>query len=212
MNIVTRLTVVCFLTIGAQLMVIAIHGKMDPPPGPLPNIGPDTLPMNIGDFKGRDEPLDQRVFAATNADAMLNRVYRNELGDSVIASVGVWTEYKRGIPHRPELCYSTAGWDVVSRRLINIPINGGKPIQVKQFVFQRNASRVAVAFWVHVGDDCITESEDIRQLRQRLRATGGHLPPLIKVMLHTDARDLDQAEARLSRLVAAIAPYTGAVR
>jgi EpsI family protein len=212
MNIVTRLAIVCFLIIGAQLAVTTIHGGMDPEPSPVPSIGPSTLPMTIGDFQGRDEPIDQRVFAATSADAMLNRVYRNQLGDSVFVNVGAWTEYKRGIPHRPELCYSTAGWEVVSRRLIKVPISTGKPLEIKQFVFQRENSQIAVVFWVHVGDDCITESEGIRQLRQRLRATGGRLPPLIKVMLHTDARDLTQAEARLSRLVAAIAPYTDKIR
>jgi hypothetical protein len=65
---------------------------------------------------------------------------------------------------------------------------------------------------VHLGDEIITESEGIRQLRQRLRRTGGNLPPLVKVMLQTDARDVDAAEARIDRFVAALAPYTFAIR
>jgi hypothetical protein len=85
-------------------------------------------------------------------------------------------------------------------------------MQVKQFVFQRGTSRIAVVYWVQLGDEIVTESEGIRQLRQRLRRTGGNLPPLVKVMLQTDARDVDAAEARLDRFAAALAPYTFAIR
>jgi EpsI family protein len=185
---------------------------MNPKPARLPRVGPETLPEIMGDFTGRDEPLDERVVAASNAEIMLNRVYRNVLGDSVTANVGVWTRYDTGIPHNPQDCYSRAGWEIASRRNLMIPMSDHKPLQIKQFVFQRATSRIAVAYWVNIGDDTITESEGLRQLRQRLRRTGGNLPPLVKVMLQTDAKDIVQAEARLSRAAAALAPYTVAIR
>jgi hypothetical protein len=41
--------------------------------------------------------------------------------------------------------------------------------------------------------------------------SGENLPPLIKVMLQSNAQDMAQAEARLSRFAAATAPYTLAI-
>jgi hypothetical protein len=63
-----------------------------------------------------------------------------------------------------------------------------------------------------VGNQVITDSDEIRPMLQRLRQTGGDLPPLVKVMLHTNAQDIVQANARLSRLMNALFPYTHAIR
>jgi hypothetical protein len=65
---------------------------------------------------------------------------------------------------------------------------------------------------VHLGSKCFADSEGVRQTRQQLRTSGGNLPPLIKVMLQTDGKDIGQAEARLSRFAASLMPYTLAIR
>jgi EpsI family protein len=143
---------------------------------------------------------------------MLNRVYRNQLGDEVIVNVSIWTEYGRGIPHKPETCYPSAGWEIASRHQFTASASNSRPFRVKQFVFQRDISRIAVVCWVHVGNQVITDSDEIRPMLQRLRQTGGDLPPLVKVMLHTNAQDIVQANARLSRLMNALFPYTHAIR
>jgi mannose/fructose-specific phosphotransferase system component IIA len=57
-----------------------------------------------------------------------------------------------------------------------------------------------------------TDSERVRQVRQQLRVSGGNLPLLVKVMLQTDATDIAQAEARLSRFIANLRPYTQAIQ
>jgi EpsI family protein len=211
MQMTWRLLVAAGLVAASQLTVIAICGRTESTPAHLPAVGPTTLPKVIGDFTGRDEPLDEHILSATGADAMLNRVFRNRLGDTVFANVSLWTQSDMGIPHKPDQCYPSAGWEIVSRRMLDVPLSSGKTIQVKQFVFQRGTDRIAVAFWVHLGDEIVTESEGVRSMRQRLRKTGGPLPLLVKVMLHTEARDIAQAEARLSRFIAALEPYTQSI-
>src|SRR4051812_36755972 len=86
----------------------------------LPSVGPHTLPTRIDEFQGRDAPFDDDVKIATGASAIINRLYRNQLGDAVFVNVGVWTEYELGVPHNPEECYPSAGWETVSRRLLNV--------------------------------------------------------------------------------------------
>ncbi len=212
MGVAGRLFVVCGLVVVAQLLVIGIHSGTDPGPATLPKVGPQSLPEDIGDYSSRDEPLDEATVAAANADVMLNRVYENRLGDVVVVNVGIWTDYDRGIPHQPIVCYPSAGWEVASRRNVSIAVDQQQPFVVKQFVFQRDSSRIAVVFWVHLGDETITSNEPIRQILQRLRVAGGNRPPLVKVMLQTDAVDLEQANARLSRFAAALVPYTSSIR
>jgi EpsI family protein len=207
---IIRLLVAAGLVAAAQLTVLSIHSGMDPKPAALPQIGPETLPEVVGDYSGKDKPIDERVVAASNAEAMLNREYTNRLGDSVIVNVGIWTQYS-GIPHKPEECYPSAGWEIASRRLQTISVSGRKPIEFKQYVFQRGTDRIAVAYWVHVGKSTINDGEGMRRLRQHLRMSGENLPPLIKVMLQSNAQDMAQAEARLSRFAAATAPYTLAI-
>jgi EpsI family protein len=200
------------LIAAAQLIVIAIHEGSDPQPSPLPHLGPDTLPDVIGDYRGRDVPLDPRLTAATNSDAILNRVYENRMGDQVIVNVGVWIEYGRGIPHPPGTCYPMAGWEVVSRRNSKIPLEDGGFLKAMTFLFQRDESRAAVAYWAQLGDETVTHVEQVRPIFQRLRQTGDKMPPLVKVMLHTNAVDFDQANARLLRFAAILFPHTNTIR
>jgi EpsI family protein len=211
MHLTGRLLIACGLIVASQLVVVGIHRGTDPKPAELPQIGPTTIPENVGDFVGRDAPLDERTVAASNADAMLNRVYENRLGDTVIANIAIWVDFGRGIPHKPEQCYPMAGWEVVNRSKLTVPVSDHQPLHLKQYVFQRDMSRIAVAYWVYLGDQTITDSEEIRPILQRLRRSGGIMPPLVKVMLHTDAPNIEQAQARLSRFVAALAPYTNAI-
>jgi EpsI family protein len=212
MNMTGRLFLACAIVVAAQLVVVGIHQGTDPEPSPLPALGPDSLPQSVGDFVGRDEPMDERVVAKTSCDAMLNRAYENRLGDIVFVNVGVWTDYRLGIPHSPELCYPSAGWEFVTRREVALPVADGQQVNVKQFVFQRRDSQIAVNYWVHLGDETIAETEGIRALRQRLRTGGGKLPPLVKVMLHTDARDPAHAEAMLARFAVELFSYTNAIQ
>jgi EpsI family protein len=212
MNLTSRLIIAAAILITAQAGIVVIHRGFDPKPSAMPKVGIDTLPKNVGDFVGLDEPLDVRTVAATSCDAMLNRVYRNRLGDTVVVNVGVWTDYELGIPHAPELCYPSAGWDFISRQEVDVPLEGDRHVNTKQFVFQRNTEQIAVDYWVHLGDQTISDAEGIRTMRHRLRTSGGSLPPLVKVMLHTNARDPVQAQALLSRFIVAMYPFTGAIR
>jgi EpsI family protein len=205
-----RLLIAAGLVAISQLSVIGL--EKEPKSADLPAIGAATLPKSVGDYVGEDEPIEDRVKTVTQADAMLNRVFRNKLGDAVYVTVGIWTQYELGIPHCPEECYPSAGWETVSHDVKTVQSPEGKPVEVKQLVFQRATSRIAVTYWAHLGNEIIHDQEDVRRMRQRLRKTHGKLPPLVKVMLQTDARDLAQGESRLSRFVTAMMPCTAAVK
>jgi EpsI family protein len=203
-----RLLIVASLIAAAQVSVIGFDNALAP--APLPIVGPNTLPQTVEDFVGHDEAMNERDLAVTQVDLMLNRVFRNRLGDTLFVNVGIWTHYDMGIPHKPDLCYPSAGWEIVSRKMLDIPVSGAS-IRIKLFIFQRNTSRIAVAYWVHLGDEIITDNESVRKMLQRRRPTGGSLPLLVKVMLHTDARDIVQAENRLVRMATELLPYTKAI-
>ncbi|HEX6961721.1 MAG TPA: EpsI family protein [Lacipirellula sp.] len=204
----SRLLAAAALIVLSQAFVVAIERGLRPELSALPHTSSTTLPASIGDFIGQDKPLDERLVRASDAEAMLNRAYRNRLNDGVVVNVGIWTRFNMGIPHSPTECYPSAGWEISSRKVKQLPLDDGRRFDVKEFVFQRDDDRIAVMYWVHLGDEVITDSESIRQLRQRLRATGENLPALVKVMLQTDARNLELAESRLTRFAAQVLPHT----
>jgi EpsI family protein len=204
---ISRLLTACVLVAALQLTLIAICRNSAPAIVHVPKMDPSTLPNSIGDFVGRDEPVDKNVLTVTQVDEMMNRVYRNGLGDSIVVHLGLWTQYDMSIPHKPDLCYPSAGWEIVGKRLVTVPVDEQDPITVKQFIFQRGTNRIAVVFWAQLADNVVTDSEGVRGLYQKARVTGEVFPYLVKTMLHTDARDLGQAEARLTRFVAALAPH-----
>lgn len=212
MQLTLRLAVVGILVATTHLLVLGIHHGMEPSPAELPTAISTSLPDSMGDFKGHDEPLDERLVAGSDADIMINRVYRNQLGDLVIANLGVWTRYEKTIPHSPEICYTMAGWEIASRKELTIPVAPGQDVGIKRYVFQRGTSRIAVAFWVHLDSATFAESEGVRHTRQRLRMSRRSLPPLVKVMLQTDARDVAQADFLLSRFAADVMPLTQTIR
>ena len=112
MNTIVRILVACGCIAAAQTVVVAIHQGMDPEPAAIPVTGADTLPSMVGDYLGRDEPIDEKLVRAADSDIMLNRVFENQLGDRMIANVGIWVDYGRGIPHKPDECYPSAGWEI----------------------------------------------------------------------------------------------------
>lgn len=76
----------------------------------------DYIPMDVGNWKGTDEEVNQEEFAASNCDKCVSRVYRNEItGESV--SVYLVSGVSRHITiHTPDWCYVGAGFEMESEQ------------------------------------------------------------------------------------------------
>lgn len=105
---------------------------------PIPKGTLARLPMQIGEWQGRDVPLSEAVIQATSTDDHINRVYaRGSQAVSLFVAYGV--RLRDLTPHRPEVCYRGAGWSLQSGTHQQVRSEGGAEVPVRLMIFNRNA-------------------------------------------------------------------------
>lgn len=86
------------------------------PPGTLAR-----LPLQLGDWMGREMPLDEAVVRATDTDDHVNREYRHRHGQPAVSLFVAYGVNLRDLaPHRPEVCYPGAGWTLQETRKLTL--------------------------------------------------------------------------------------------
>jgi EpsI family protein len=125
------------------------------------------LPMHIGNWTGQDIPLDEAIVRMTGTDGHISRRYSLYSGAE---NVGLYIAYgvtaRALAPHRPEVCYVSAGWTLMDRRSAELPLeNGGKlPCSIFRFSMGGlNAKRIVVLDYFivdgqHCGDVSLLQS------------------------------------------------------
>lgn len=143
------------------------------PPGALV-----PFPNALGEWLGRDLPLDEHVVQATDTDAHLNREYvRSTDGKPVLLWIGYGMRMRDLIPHRPEVCYPGAGWTLRDERSLTMPDHHGTVRECRLHRFTRGrpeAEAVTVVSWYIVDG---VQTPDVALLRSRAwrpRARAGY--------------------------------------
>jgi hypothetical protein len=112
-----------------------------------------TLPMELGDWVGRDEPVDPRIVKEAQTDEYLNRVYENRRYPG--RRLWLWVNYsKRGLNlrHSPEICLPSGGWEKVESqcRVISVPGPSGKDQPVMRLGYSQGELVQIVGFWYYI--------------------------------------------------------------
>jgi len=113
--------------------------------------------MQIGDWMGREVPLDEAIRRKTNADAYTNRNYSRSNG---LGSVGLYiacgVRARDLVAHRPEVCYISAGWTLVETHQLQLERKDGIKLPCSIFNFSRGGldkTRISVLHYFIV-DGC----------------------------------------------------------
>ena len=127
------------LAYGLSYRVLAAHLAAPGNSVPFDQAAVQRLPMQIGDWTGAEAPLNEDVVRATDTDAHLSRRYsRNGLGGvSLYIACGV--RARDLLSHRPEVCYTGAGWTVMSRAALDLSLADGVQLPCSVFQFSRGA-------------------------------------------------------------------------
>ena len=122
----------------------------------LPQGTLERIPLGIGDWVGRDDPLDERVRAATDSDDLVNRRYALQGGSH---EVGFYVSYgvrARDLsPHRPDVCYPGNGWTSKGIEFVELPMPGGESLGCRLLKFGRGGfdERTIVVANYYIVDD-----------------------------------------------------------
>ncbi len=139
-----RVLILCACLLGASTY-IAWASRPDTVP---PHDSLDTLPLQIGRWKGRQEPqLSSGIMAVLGVDEYANRFYFDSRGGVIGLYIGYYLSQRQGnSTHSPLNCLPGAGWNPVKREYMAISV-GGNSIQVNRIVILKGLDKRVVLYW-----------------------------------------------------------------
>lgn len=136
----TALVVLLVAGVGHRYLLGAIEGAMGELVSPLHPLA--SVPLQLGDWHGRDVPLDERILRVKQFDDdFVSRVYVHPENR---ARVGFFIGYQ-GRPrawfgHRPDICFPAHGWEPDGREPVSIPTPTGQRVPGIVYEFHRPAA------------------------------------------------------------------------
>ena len=112
-----------------------------------------AFPLELGPWKGKETPLDERTYEILETRNVLSRIYENPEGKKVHLLL-VGSHKDRRVAHPPEVCYLSSNYMIVSAGAAQLKIKE-QQIPVKEFVAksERNPSdEESVLYLYKVGD------------------------------------------------------------
>lgn len=139
----------------------------------------DQLPMQIGDWTGQEVPVDASIVRATDTDAHVSRRYsRKNSFDSVSLWIASGVKARDLMPHRPEVCYTGAGWTLMDRRSMELPLATEATLPCNVMQFSRgalNTERVMVLDYYIVDGQYSSDVSLLRSKAWRGSGTVGYV-------------------------------------
>ncbi len=147
----------------------------------------ERFPFQIGNWTGRDIPMDEAVARATGTDARINRQYQRDSGlESIGLYVATGGAARALVAHRPEVCYLASGWTLDDRHSVVLRLVDGKTLPCTIFQFSRgglnNSEKTVLHYYIVDGEYC----GDVSQLRRKVWRGSDSIGYAVQVQIATD--------------------------
>jgi EpsI family protein len=110
--------------------------------------GLTALPLQIGDWRGRDlDRLDREIEATLQADNYLLRRYTRDAAVVDLFIAYYATQRSGHTIHSPLNCLPGSGWEWVDRRREQLSVGSGRVIDINANVARKNGERDLVDYW-----------------------------------------------------------------
>lgn len=128
------------LVFGWAYRVVAARLEAPIDSTPISSAALARLPLQIGDWTGEEVPMDEAIVRATDTDAHLNRCYARHGGlEAVSFYIATGVKARDLMPHRPEVCYTGAGWTLADRRSVELSLSDSTKLPCNVMQFSRGA-------------------------------------------------------------------------
>ncbi len=150
------------------------------------------FPMQVGEWTGKEMPMDKRVYEILGTDKVLLRQYADKKDEKVWLAV-VYGEQNRQSFHPPEYCYLGGGnVELLDKEIAKIMIDGQKSMDVNKLTFQMGKHKQLVLYWYTAGD-LMTENYYKQQLyfvmnQLRYGKSGGTLVRVSTTIINDDVK------------------------
>jgi len=112
--------------------------------------GLDALPLQIGGFRGREQPLNESAFGYLEADEMIERVYVNPEETGTVKLSVVFARGWRAL-HSQRACLTNQGWTVIEDGSLDVPTDD-EPLHATRLVLERSGVRIVVVYMFVTGE------------------------------------------------------------
>ena len=173
-----------FLGLGYRGLVARLAAPVDTAP-----IRPEVLqqlPLHIGSWMGQDILLDEDIVRATDTDAHVNRRYSRRNGrESVSLYIAAGVKARDLMPHRPEVCYTGAGWTLMKKQSLELSLPNGIEVPCNIMLFSRGAlipeKIIVLDYYLIDGQYC----RDVSSLRLKAWRGSGTVDYVAQVQIVT---------------------------
>jgi EpsI family protein len=112
-----------------------------------------TLPRDLGDWAGWDEPVDPDIVERAQTTEYLNRVYESRRRPGL--RLQLWVNYSRqgtNLRHTPEICLPSGGWTKIESqtRVLAVDAGGAAPTLISRLGYSRGELVEHVGFWYYI--------------------------------------------------------------
>lgn len=112
-----------------------------------------TLPLEMGDWSGKDEHVDPEIVERAQTTEYLNRVYESPRHPG--RRMRLWINYSRfgdNLRHTPEICLPSGGWTKIESRTREAAIDpaGAAAEKVSLLAYSRGDLVENVGFWYYI--------------------------------------------------------------
>ena len=148
-----RRVILCLGLLGSGLVAEAGLDLANRCDRPEPSSRLSTIPMTLGRWVGRDEPVAPDIIERAQADDWINRVYEDPTHPG--RRVTLWLNYSKtglNMRHSPEVCLPSGGWTKVesATRVLGVDAPGGGGVTVTRLGYEQGELVQGIGFWYYI--------------------------------------------------------------
>jgi len=134
-----------------------------------------SIPLDLGDWTGRDEPVEPDIVERAQTTEYLNRTYESRKQPGL--SIRLWINYSRlgsNLRHTPEICLPSGGWNKIESqtRVLFVPVGPDRSILITRLGYGRGELVEHVGFWYYIFGEGTLENY-VRRLPITSRSSHG---------------------------------------
>jgi exosortase D (VPLPA-CTERM-specific) len=169
--------------------------------------GLSSFPLSFNDWKGRSQPIDPEIIAASGAEDSFGGSYRNSKNDDVSLYIGYRSTAfleTENFFHSPTVCLPSSGWQEIStgiRILPGVPAFGSLP--VTEMIMENMGTKHLVYFWFQTKSRA-TEDKNVNRFHLSLHALtrdNTHALFIRPILAIKPGESLDEARGRMDQFV-----------
>jgi EpsI family protein len=200
-----RLVVVLSIIVGTAVFLQA-HRSAETIPRSAPM---STFPITVGEWSGRDVPINAEALSVLGPGDFLNRIYYSKRNAAPVSLfIGYFPSQRTGdTMHSPKNCLPGSGWTFASSGTTEIS-EPGRPMRVGRYIIAKGNERQFVLYWYQAHGRAVASEYWAKVYLVtdsiRMNRTDGSLVRVITPM--PPGEDEKSAEARASEFAREIAP------